>query len=82
MHGVTVFLAMILEYKRIVYICFMIFIVFVFTNFSTLELRNQKNGLQILILREVSSPEPAPKVRKPKSRSKIQVFIFGRGDKK
>ena len=41
-----------------------------FPKFSTLELRNNINGPQIQILREISAPELAPKVWKAKSRSK------------
>ena len=54
----------------------MIFIVFVVRKFSTLELKNDKNEPQIRILREISSIEPAPKVWKPKSRSKSLGFYF------
>ena len=38
------------------------FIVFVFTMFSTLELKDKVNGIQIRIIREFSSLEPAPNV--------------------
>ena len=48
----------------------MIFIVFVFPSYSTLELIDKVNGPQIRITCEISAPEPAPKVWKPKSRSK------------
>ena len=42
---------------------------------STLELRNKPIGPRIGILREISSLEPAPKVCKPKSRSKhVKLF--------
>ena len=43
---------------------------------STLELRNQKFGLQIRILREQFSLEPAPKVRNLRSRSKMYQVSF------
>ena len=46
-----------------------------FPTFSAWELRNKVNGPQIRILREISSLEPAPKVWKPKSRSKNLGFV-------
>ena len=45
-----------------------------FPTFSALELTNKVNGPQIRILRETSALEPAPKVRKPMSRSQHIYF--------
>ena len=53
-----------------------IYIDFVFPEFSTLKLGNQKFGPQNQILREISSPESAPKVWNPKSRSKDVTVTF------
>ena len=51
-----------------------IVIVLVFPICSSLELRNKTVGLQIRILREISSLDPAPKVWKPLSRSENWDF--------
>ena len=58
-----------------IYIYTHFFIDFVFPKVSTLELGNKTNGPRILILHEISSLEPAPKVQKPKSKSKTVDFV-------
>ena len=45
-------------------------------NLSTLELKNKKCWPKMWILREMSSLEPAPKVRKPKSRFKHDRYVL------
>ena len=52
---------------------FVFFIDFVVSMFSKLELKNE---LQIRILREIASLEPAPKVWKPKSMSPQREFYM------
>ena len=59
-----------------IYDSYIVYIVFVFPMFSTLELRNKEFGPQILILREISSLELAPEVWKTKSRPQNPGFIF------
>ena len=54
-------------------LCYL-FIVFAFPTFWTPELRNKKHGPQSKTLREFSSLDTAPKVWKPKSRSKNLGF--------
>ena len=58
------------EYKSL----FLFVIVFVLPKLSTLDVRNNNVVPQIRILHEISSPEPAPKVWKPKSRSECEEF--------
>ena len=46
----------------------------VFPKFSTLEVKHQKFGHQIRILRKKSSLEPAPKVWEPMSKSHVREY--------
>ena len=52
------------------------FLEFVFPELSTLQLRHKKLEHRILILREISSLDPATEVWKQMSRSKCQIYVL------